>query len=121
MSKPCVLVVDDDRSIRDLVRNVLRPERFEIEEAADGNEALDRIRIKKYDAVVLDLMMGPGNGFEVLHALNDYRPGEKCVIVLTATSQPVIDKLQSDNIFARIRKPFDIDELLGAVRQCCEH
>ncbi|HEV7239257.1 MAG TPA: response regulator [Thermoanaerobaculia bacterium] len=121
MAKPCVLVVDDDRSIRDLVRNVLRPERFEIEEAADGQEALARIRIKRYDAVVLDLMMGPGNGFEVLHALNDDRPGEKCVIVLSATSQPVLDKLPIENIFARIRKPFDIDELLGAVQKCCEH
>ena len=113
--------MDDDIAIRGLVRVVLRRESFEVEEAENGHEAIARIRIKKYDAVVLDLMMGPGSGFEVLDALNDHHPGEKCVIVLSATSQTAIDKLQSDNIFAKLRKPFDINELLGAVRQCCEH
>ncbi len=121
MASLSVLVVDDDASIRGLVRIVLRRERFEVDEASNGNEALARLRIKKYDAVVLDLMMGPGNGFEVLDALNDHRPGEKCVIVVTAATPAVIDDLRSDNVFAKLRKPFDINELVGQVRRCCEH
>lgn len=87
----------------------------------NGREALARIRIKRYDAVVLDLMMGPGSGFDVLQALNDDRSGGKNVIVVSATSQTAIDKLESENIFAKLRKPFDINELLVVVRQCCEH
>lgn len=99
----------------------MRRERFEIEEAANGQEAIGRIQIKRYDAVVLDLMMGPGTGFDVLQSLKDHRPGEKCVVVISATSQRAMEQLESENIFAKLRKPFDIDELLGAVRGCCEH
>lgn len=79
------------------------------------------MRGERYDAVVLDLMMGPGSGLDVLDAIRIERPGEKFVIVVSATSQASIDRLESNNIFAKLRKPFDIDELLSAVRECAGH
>jgi two-component system nitrogen regulation response regulator GlnG len=121
MSPPRVLVADDDASIRGLVRTLLRRERFEVDEASNGDEVMRRMRAARYDAVVLDLMMGPGSGLDVLDAVKAERPGEKFVIVVSATSQASIDKLESSNIFAKLRKPFDINDLLGAVRQCAGH
>ena len=100
---------------------MLRQERFEVDEASNGREAMDRLRIKRYDAVVLDLMMGPGSGFDVLNAARAERAGEKFIIIVSATSQASIDKLEDDNIFAKLRKPFDIGDLLAAVRQCASH
>jgi len=120
VSEQCILVVDDDAAIRGLIRLVLRRDNYNVEEAINGEEAMARMRIKKYDAVVLDLMMGPGNGVEVLDALKTKRPGEKCVIVVSATSERTINQLDGENIFAKIRKPFDVDDLLRAVRECVE-
>lgn len=116
-----VLVADDDTAIRGLVRAVLRDEVYEIDEAKNGDEAVNRLRQKRYDAVILDLMMGPGSGFDVLDTVHECRPGEKIVIVVSATSQPVINQLDTENVFTKLRKPFDVYELLLAVRTCCAH
>ncbi len=100
---------------------MLRRKKFAVDEATNGDEAIDRLRVKKYDAVVLDLMMGPGSGFDVLHTMKEHRPGEKFVIVISATSERTMKQLDEENVFAKLRKPFDTDELLRAVGECCEH
>jgi DNA-binding response OmpR family regulator len=93
----------------------------EDDEASNGNEALARLRGEHYDAVVLDLMMGPGSGLDVLDAVRADRTGQKFIIIVSATSQASIDKLVDDSICARLRKPFDIHELLDAVLRCASH
>jgi DNA-binding response OmpR family regulator len=118
MSPGRVLVADDDASIRGLIHTVLRREMFEVVEASNGDEAMELLRRDHYDAVVLDLMMGPGSGLDVLNAIRDERSGEQFIIVVSATSQASIDKLNDAHIFAKLRKPFDIKELVAAVRQC---
>ncbi|HVT02723.1 MAG TPA: response regulator [Thermoanaerobaculia bacterium] len=115
------LIVDDDESIRGLIRTLLQLEKFEVDEASSGNEAIGRLRMRHYDVIVLDLMMALGSGFDVLEASEAERPGEKFVIVVSATSQAAIDKIEGAQIVAKIRKPFDIEELLSAVRQCTQH
>jgi CheY-like chemotaxis protein len=72
-----VLIVDDDASIRTMVRTVLQRGGFEVEEVGSGNQAIARIREKLYDAVVLDIMMGNGSGQDVLQALALERPNQK--------------------------------------------
>jgi DNA-binding response OmpR family regulator len=118
LTLPRILIADDDASIRGLVRTLLSRESFQVDEASSGDEAMNRMRDERYDAVVLDLMMGPGSGLDVLDAIKTDRPGHKIVVVVSAASQASIDKLEDNNIFAKLRKPFDIGELLGAVRRC---
>ena len=118
MPKKVVLVVDDDASIRGLVRAVLRHEDFEVEEAQTGHEAIARISEKHYDAMVLDIMMGNGSGHDVLEVLGRQRPDVKCVVVISASSAARIEDVKAANVEAKLRKPFDIDELLHAVRKC---
>ena len=115
-----ILIADDDAAIRGLLRAMLRDDKFEVDEASDGGEAMARMRIKRYDAVVLDLMMGPVNGFKVIEEIRAERPGQKFIIVVSATSQASIDKLEDESIFAKLRKPFDVHALLQAVRQCAQ-
>jgi DNA-binding response OmpR family regulator len=115
----CVLIVDDDPGIRGLLRVMLRRQSFVIEEAANGQEALELIRARRHDAIVLDLMMGPGSGFDVLRELQFVRPGERCVVVLSASSERTLREADGPNIFAKIRKPFDVTQLIGEIRACC--
>lgn len=63
-------------------------------------------------------MMGPGNGFDVLEAMKTEWPGEKRVIVLSAASVAMIDAAPDEVVYAKLRKPFELDELVHAVREC---
>ncbi|HVE71556.1 MAG TPA: response regulator [Thermoanaerobaculia bacterium] len=114
-----VLIVDDDTAIRRLVALLLRKQSFDIEEASNGLEAIDRIRARHYDAIVLDLMMGPGSGFEVLDELRGLRPDDRCVVVLSASSERHLREADGPNVSATIRKPFDVTELVREVCACC--
>lgn len=116
-----VLIVDDDAAIRKLLGVMLRRQSFETEEATNGQEAMERIRSKRHDAIVLDLMMGPGSGFDVLEQIQDIRPGERCVVVLSASSERTIREIDAPNVFAKIRKPFDVTELVNEIRRAANH
>jgi two-component system response regulator HydG len=104
-----------------MVRAVLQLDGFDVEEVGSGNQAIARIREKQYDAVVLDIVMGKGTGQDVLQALAVERPEQKCVVVISATSQANIDKVAVSNVKMKLRKPFNISELLDAVYKCVDH
>lgn len=113
-----ILVVDDDGSIRELVGTLLRRDGFEVDDVQSGNTAIASLTKKEYDAVVLDLMMRDGSGQDVLRTIATQRPHAKCVVVISATSAAYIEAVDMDNVVAKLRKPFDIHELLAAVHQC---
>ena len=111
-----ILVVDDDRRLRSALRRVLVSNGFEVEVAADGDEALARLRTGAFDAVVLDVMMPGIDGVEVceqLRAAGDQRP----VLMLTARDA-VRDRVAGLEAGADdyLVKPFANEELVARVR-----
>lgn len=118
MSNKSVLIVDDDSSIRGMVRSILRREGFVVDDVGSGNDAIALMNAKAYDAVVLDVMMRDGSGHDVLHVLASMRPAEKCVVVVSAMSAAKIDALPDANVQAKLRKPFDITDLVAAIHRC---
>ncbi len=113
-----VLVVDDDPSIAEVVRQALTDEGYTVATAADGLEALERVATDHPSLVVLDLMMPRLDGFGFLERLRDEANGATpSVIVLSARSGPddiaeAIEKGANDFL----TKPFDLEELLLRVR-----
>jgi DNA-binding response OmpR family regulator len=81
-----VLVVDDHPQIVRLLQRVLETERHEVITAADGEEALQKVRDERPAMVVLDVMMPRKNGFEVLHELKS-DPATQEIIVIMLTGQ----------------------------------
>jgi CheY-like chemotaxis protein len=80
-----VLVVDDDPAVCNLLKGELGREGFEVETAANGAEALERIQQQRPAAMILDLMMPVMDGFEVINRLKrDLRRSPIPIIVLTA-------------------------------------
>ena len=110
-----VLVVDDEAAIRDLVGSYLRNEGFEVDEAADGDEALTRFAQRVPDLVVLDLRLPGIGGLDVLRSIR--RTSAVYVIVLTARADEA-DKLIGLELGADdyITKPFSPRELVARVR-----
>jgi CheY-like chemotaxis protein len=114
-----VLVVDDDAAIRQMFITLLHRNGYAVDDASDGRQGLLRIRSDEYDAIILDLMMPVVSGFEFLEAIARDMPATmQRIIVTTGASRNDLKTLDVSQIFALIRKPFDIHELLRKVGEC---
>ena len=114
-----VLVIDDDDGIQILVNELLLRRGFTVERAADGGEALQKLRGGKYELLLLDIMMPKINGFEVLQELRSMRPEMlKRTVVFTAASDVTLGHFDRSQVFRVVRKPFDIKVLLSALGDC---
>jgi len=110
-----ILVVDDERSILDLVTAYLQPEGYRVYTAADGPTALKAARSFKPDLVVLDVMLPGMDGLEVLSQLR--REGHAYVILLTARAEET-DKIVGLSVGADdyLTKPFSPRELTARIK-----
>ncbi len=119
----CVLIVDDDWSIRRLLIAVLRREGYRVVEARNGREALTEMRTGSPNLVVMDLVMPELSGWQVL----EERVGDPAllqipIIVVTASNTvQVTADVKDQHVYAVISKPFDLDILLGNVTACLAH
>jgi GAF domain-containing protein/DNA-binding response OmpR family regulator len=113
-SNSTILVVDDDDSIRSLLNQELTEAGYNIEEASNGKEALEKIRLKRPDLVILDVMMPEMNGFDVAAILkNDPSTMDIPIIVLSI----VQDKARGFRIGVDryLTKPINTAELFTEV------
>jgi DNA-binding response OmpR family regulator len=118
MSGKCALVVDDDRAIRRLLVTALSRVGVALDEAPDGAAAMERLRAKPYDVLLLDMMMPKMNGMEVLARME--RDGiDVPVIVLSAASEQYLSGVESGKVIKIFRKPFDLDALVAEVAAIC--
>jgi len=117
--KPCVLLVDDNEATCTLITALLQLD-YIIETAADGTQALEKLKTGNYDAVLLDLRMPQLDGFGVLEYLEaNRRDMLSHIIVLTAAlTKKEIERAKSFAICAIISKPFELDDLQAAVKAC---
>lgn len=112
------LIVEDDPAIRRLVEKLLTRLHIDIDTAADGRTAIDKLRTQSYTVLVLDLMVPEMNGFEVI----DFLKRENVpvpVAVVSAVSQQALTKLDLDIVKLVISKPFDVDEFTKAILTLC--
>ena len=114
-----VLVVDDDDAIRTMVERILRRERFHVESARDGFEAIEKLSRNDYSTILLDLMMPRVDGLQVLRFLEaEPNAPKSLVIVMTANTQIATEAEGSKRLFRVLSKPFDIRQLVDHVREC---
>jgi len=105
-----ILVVEDDHLIREAIAEALDEEGFEVLEAANGREALDKLHAERASLVLLDLMMPIMDGWSFREAqLHDPEISNIPVVVLSAL------KDQSVPAERHFSKPCDLDELLDTV------
>jgi two-component system, OmpR family, response regulator MprA len=111
-----ILVVDDERAVRESLRRALELEGYQIELAADGGEALARLDSEQPDAVILDVLMPGMDGLEVCRRLR--RSGNRLPILMLTARDAVENRVEGLDAGADdyVTKPFALDELLARVR-----
>ena len=118
MNKRFVLVVDDEPDLRDLVALTLGDEGFEVDVARDGRDALERISARAPDLVLLDMMMPVMDGHTLCEELRA-RGALPRVVVMTAADH-VAQCARDVGAVGWLAKPFDIDDLVVAIRRGLE-
>jgi two-component system response regulator MprA len=114
-----ILVVDDERAVRDSLRRALELEGYEVELAGDGGEALTRLESESEsdpDAMILDVLMPPPDGLEVCRTLR-VSGSRMPVLMLTARAE-VENRVEGLDAGADdyLTKPFALEELLARLR-----
>jgi DNA-binding response OmpR family regulator len=114
-----ILVVDDDQNIRRLLRQELEAEKYLVQEAADGREALEQVKGQRPDLITLDVMMPGLSGFEVAAMLraSPETMGIPIIIVSVTEDRERGYRLGVDRYFT---KPLDTKVLLREVGQLLE-
>lgn len=115
MDKETILIVDDEKEIRDLVEIYLKGEGYNTLQATDGEEALVLLEKNQVDLIILDVMMPKLNGIETCLKIREIR--EMPIIMLSAKSED-IDKILGLNMGADdyLTKPFNPLELVARVK-----
>jgi DNA-binding response OmpR family regulator len=111
-----ILVTDDDPSILRLVATILRHAGYDVETATGGREALAKISLISFDAIVLDLMMPDVSGFDVVAGI-PLRVAP-FVVVMSAATHTIVANVVKGNVFAALHKPFDVADVIETVRAC---
>ncbi len=116
-----IIVIDDNKDLRELMCLILRQAGFEVEGASDGHEGLLAQRAKPADVVITDIFMPNQDGIETIALFRKEYPALK-LIVMSGDSKLVHDSAyfmtaRELGVNAVLPKPFDEDELLQAIQK----
>jgi CheY-like chemotaxis protein len=117
-----VLVADDDAGLRALCRAALETEGFEVVEAANGDEAVERALERAPDVLLLDLAMPHRDGWQVLDALagNESTRGVPVVMMTGSASQENLERADRAGVLDFLGKPFEPSELVSTIHHVLE-
>ena len=111
-----ILVVDDEPAVQNALSRALALERYEVAQAADGREALERLGAAAYEAIILDISMPHVDGLEVCRRLRE--GGDRTPVLMLTAREEVDDRVAGLDAGADdyLVKPFALRELLARVR-----
>jgi two-component system nitrogen regulation response regulator NtrX len=115
-----ILVIDDEKSIRRTLREILEYESYKVEEAADGVEGLNMIRNKSYDAVLLDIKMPKMDGLEVLDKIMEMSRDMPVIMVSGHGTIDTAVEAVKKGAYDFVAKPMDLNRLLITLRNALE-
>jgi len=117
---PRILVADDEDSMRFLLREVMRREGYDVEVAADGEQALQMVRAGSFDLAILDVRMPGMDGMQALKEMRRIRPGLVVVMITAHGNTDLAIQAMREGAYDYFNKPFELEELRIVVRRALE-
>ena len=116
-----ILIVDDDRDLREALSEILRDEGYDVAGAADGGEALDRLRrdFHRPALILLDLTMPVMNGWQFREEQRRDPDLSAIPVVVLSAGDHLPEQMGPLGIQEYVRKPIELDHLLAAIERYC--
>lgn len=118
MSK--ILVIDDERSIRNTLKDILEYEKYEVDLAEDGKKGLEMVKQTEYDIILCDIKMPGMDGIEVLEQLNSQAPDSPVVMISGHGNIDTAVESIKKGAYDFIEKPLDLNRLLITIRNAMD-
>jgi excisionase family DNA binding protein len=113
-TRPRVLVVDDEASIRDLLSKTLALAEYDVDVAADGRSALERMRMYPYDLLIADLKMPGMDGLTVIREAKRYKADLPVIIITGFSTESSAIEAVNLGVAGYLTKPFRVPQVLAA-------
>jgi len=115
ISPPRILVVDDERSMRELLEILLLKHGYQVQCAESGSEALDIIQSQSFDLVITDIRMQPVNGLEVLKRCKTISPRTAVIMISAYASTELAVEAMNEGAYDFFPKPFNNEQILSVI------
>lgn len=115
MNSPEILLIDDEPIVGQRLRTGLEKMGCKVEVAQDPKEALARIREKRFDIVITDIMMPEINGIQVLETVKEANPDTQVIIITGFATSELAREAMEKGAYDMIAKPFKPADLRGMV------
>ena len=115
-----ILIVDDEASIRNTLRDILEYEKFEVDDAANGEDGLALLKKNKYDAVLCDIKMPKMDGMQMLHKVREEGIDTQIIMISAHGSIETAVEATKIGAFDFIEKPPDLNRLLLTLRNALD-
>lgn len=115
-----LLIIDDEKSIRKALREILEYEKYQVDEAVDGSEGLSMIQKEKYDIVLCDIKMPKMDGIEVLDKIMQLSCDTPVIMISGHGNIETAVEAVKKGAFDFIAKPLDLNRLLVTIRNAMD-
>lgn len=112
-----ILIVEDDRDLREALAAALRDEGFHVLSAQDADEAVASVKKHKVNIVFMDICLPDMNGVEVYKAIKKIQPTATTVMMTGFFVQDLVDAAISAGAYDILYKPFSVDDILKMIRK----
>jgi DNA-binding NtrC family response regulator len=116
---PSILIIDDEKSIRNTLKEILEAEKYEVDEAENGEIAIEKIRQNSYDVILCDIKVPGMDGLEVLDKTLEISESPVIMISGHGTIETAVDAIKK-GAYDYIAKPPDLNRLLITIRNALE-
>lgn len=117
MSRPCVLLVDDDAGTVETLADILRAKAYQVGVANSGEAAVDMVKRSRYDAILMDIVMPGLNGVEALRAIKASAPQINVIMMTAFTRHELVQEARRQNAAAVLPKPLEMDRVLALLER----
>jgi len=115
MKSRSLLVVEDDLAVREALTRVLETEDYQVSSADSSRDAIRQFNEKRIDIVLLDLSLGPEQGWDIFHALKSRQPD--LPIIVTSAKADELTHSSAAHASGVLEKPFDVSLLLTLLKK----
>ena len=113
-----ILIVDDERDIRELISDILQDEGYTTRVAGTSDEAMTEINREPPDLVILDMIMDPGiDGLETYRRILKYHPGQKAILASGYSEPEALAEISRMGVVEYLKKPYTINQIGLKVRE----